>query len=352
MKRRLGSSSREMQSFLSFRSADLGIDLGTANTLIFEKKVGLLVDEPSVVVVDTKTKQIEAVGAEAWKMVGRTPFNRESVYPLKNGVIADLDLTSEMLKYFLRKVRTGVKILGSRIVICVPTETTQVERKAVKEAALALRAREVYIVEEPVAAALGAGLPICEPRGSMIVDIGGGTTEIAVLSLGDIVNKGSVRMGGHHMDEAIIQFIRRKYNVLIGQPTAEKVKMEIGCAEDPPEKTNAEVKGKDLIRQMPKVLSVNALEVHEALSRVVSSVVRSIRTVLERTPPEVCVDIVESGIALTGGGALLKGFDQRIERDTGIRTQLVEDPLLSVVRGTAMLLQQDYLLERVCLKGV
>ena len=341
-----------MQSLLGLRSADFGIDLGTANTLIQEKQRGLLVNEPSVVVVNIRTRRTEAVGAEAWRMLGRTPSNMEAVYPLKNGVIADLELTSEMLKYFLRKVETGVKILGSRIVICVPTETTQVERKAVKEAALTLRAREVYIVEEPVAAALGAGLPISEPRGSMIVDIGGGTTEIAVLSLGGIVNRGSVRMGGHHMDEAIIQFIRRKYNLLIGQSTAERVKMEIGFAQNPPEKTYAEVKGKDLIKQMPKVLSVDALEINEAISRIVLSIVRSIRIVLERTPPELCADIAESGIALAGGGVLLRGFDQRIEMDTGIRAQIVEDPLLSVVRGTAKLLQQDSLLKRVCLKGI
>ena len=341
-----------MRSLLRIRSADFGIDLGTANTLIYERQRGLLVNEPSIVVVNTRTKRTEAVGAEAAGMLGRTPFNIDAVYPLKNGVIADLDLASEMLKYFLRKVAKGVSIFGSRIVICVPSETTQVERRAVKQAALTLRAREVFLVEEPMAAALGADLPVSEARGSMIVDIGGGTTEIAVLSLCGFVCKGSVRVGGYHMDEAIIHYIRRKYNLLIGQSTAEKVKMEIGSADKLPKSIKADVKGKDLVQQVPKVLSVESLEIQEALSRTVSSIVRSIKTVLERTPPELSGDIAESGIAVTGGGALLRGFDRRIEREVGIPIRIVEDPLFSVVRGTAKLLNEESLLKRVCLRGV
>lgn len=341
-----------MVRIFGLRSADLGIDLGTANTLISDVRRGILINEPSVLAVNSRTNRTEAVGLEARRMIGRTPFDVEAVYPLKNGVIANLDLTSEMLKCFLRKAGKGVNLLGSRIVICVPTETTQVERKAVKEAALALKARKVYLVEEPVAAALGADLPITKAKGSIIVDIGGGTTEIAVLSLCGIVNRGAVRLGGHDMDEAIIQFIRRKYNFLIGYSTAEKVKIDIGCADTPHVKMNAEVKGKDLIMQRPKALSVDALEIHEALSRIISAIVRSVRTVLEKTPPELCVDIAERGITLSGGGAMLRGFDRCIERDTGISTSLVEEPLLTVLRGTTELLKQDYLLERVCLKGV
>lgn len=335
--------------WFSFGASDLGIDLGTANTLVYDRDRGLLLDEPSIVALNNTTGKVEAVGHEAKLMVGRTPANIIAVKPLKDGVIADFELTEVILKHFLDKVGRRGRRFGSRIVICVPTRTTQVERNAVRESALKAKTREVYIVEEPIAAALGSNLPISEPRGSMIVDIGGGTTEIAVISLGGIVSSASVRVAGNHFDGAIAQYIRRKYNLLIGEQTAERVKIEVGSAGPLPEPLVSVVKGRDLVKGIPRTIEITDSEVREAFSDSVDSIIYSIRLALEKTPPDLSGDIIESGIVLSGGGALLKGLASRIQDEIGIHTVLAESPLTSVAFGAGRLFQDDRLLRRVCL---
>ena len=323
-----------LRSLFSYFSNDLAIDLGTANTLVYARGRGIVVDEPSIVAINKQTNKVVKVGREAKDMLGRTPGNIVAIKPMKDGVIADFDVTEEMLKYFIRKAHNRNHLLSPRIVICIPSEITQVEKRAVKESALRAKASEVFLVEEAMAAAIGAGLPITEPSGNMIVDIGGGTTDIAVISLSGIVYSRSVRVAGNEMDESIIQYIKRKHNLLIGERTSEKIKISIGSAAELEEPLTMEIKGRDLIEGIPKTIEVTDEEIREALSDCMATVVNAVRVALERTPPELSADIVDQGIVLTGGGALLKNLDQLIKAETGLPVFLAEDPLSSVVLGT------------------
>ena len=336
-----------LRSLFSFFSNDLAIDLGTANTLVFARGRGIVVDEPSIVAINKLTNKVEAVGREAKEMLGRTPGNIVAIKPMKDGVIADFDVTEEMLKYFIKKAHNRNHLLSPRIVICIPSEITQVEKRAVRESALRAKASEVYLVEEAMAAAIGAGLAITEPSGNMIVDIGGGTTDIAVISLSGIVYSRSVRVAGNEMDEAIIQYIKRKHNLLIGERTAEQVKIEVGSATTLDQALTMEIKGRNLIEGIPKTLAITDEEMREALSDSIAMIVNAVRVALERTPPELSADIADNGIVLTGGGALLKGLDHRIKQDTGLPVFLAEDPLSSVAMGTGMMLEEMALLRRI-----
>lgn len=339
-----------LRSVFGFFSRDLAIDLGTANTVVFAKGRGIVVDEPSIVAINRLTNKVEAVGHEAKEMLGRTPGNIVAIKPMKDGVIADFDVTEEMLKYFIKKAHNRNHLLSPRIVICIPSEITQVEKRAVKESALRAKASEVYLVEEAMAAAIGAGLAITEPSGNMIIDIGGGTTDIAVISLSGIVYSRTARVAGNEMDEAIIQYIKRKHNLLIGERTAEQIKIEIGSAEPLKEKLIMEIKGRNLIEGIPKTVSITDEEVREALSDAIATIVNGVRVALERTPPELSADIVDKGIVLTGGGALLKNLDQRIKKETGLPVFLAEDPLMSVALGVGKMLDDMPLLKRVSLQ--
>ena len=338
-----------LRSLLSFFSNDLAIDLGTANTLVFARGRGIVVNEPSIVAINRLTNKVEAVGKEAKEMLGRTPGNIVAIKPMKDGVIADFDVAEEMLRHFIKKAHNRKHFLSPRIVICIPSEITQVEKRAVRESALRARASEVYLVEEAMAAAIGAGLPITQPSGNMIVDIGGGTTDIAVISLSGIVYSRSVRVAGNEMDESIIQYIKRKHNLLIGERTAEKVKIHIGSAAKLDEPCTLDIKGRNLIEGIPKTVTVTDEEMREALSDAISTIVNAVRVALERTPPELSADIAENGIVLTGGGALLKRFDQRIKEETDLPVFLAEDPLSSVAIGTGRMLLDMGLLRRISL---
>ncbi len=340
----------KLRSLFSFFSNDLAIDLGTANTLVYARGRGIVVNEPSIVAINRLTNRVEAVGTEAKEMLGRTPGNIVAIKPMKDGVIADFDVTEEMLKYFIKKAHNRNHLLSPRIVICIPSEITQVEKRAVRESALRAKASEVYLVEEAMAAAIGAGMPITEPSGNMVVDIGGGTTDIAVISLSGIVYSRSVRVAGNEMDESIIQYIKRKHNLLIGERTAEQIKIKIGSAAPLEEKMTMEIKGRDLIEGIPKTVTITDEEVREALSDSIATIVNAVRVALERTPPELSADIVDKGIVLTGGGALLKNLDLRIKQETGLPVFLAEDPLSSVVLGTGRMLQDMSLLRRVSLE--
>ncbi len=331
-------------------SNDLAIDLGTANTLVYLKGKGVVVSEPSVVAVQKDAmgqKKVLAVGKEAKKMLGRTPGSIVAIRPMKDGVIADFDITEEMLRYFIQKVHNRKALVRPRIVICVPSGITQVEKRAVKESAESAGAREVYLIEEPMAAAIGAGLPITEASGNMIVDIGGGTTEVAVISLAGIVYAKSVRVGGDKMDEAIVQYLKRKYNLLIGERTAEQIKIEIGSANPGEEVETMEVKGRDLVSGIPKTLGIDSGEIREALSEPVNAIVEAVRIALERTPPELAADIVDKGIVLAGGGANLKNLDVLLREETGLPVVIAEDPLSCVVLGSGKVLDELDLLKRV-----
>jgi rod shape-determining protein MreB len=337
-------------AILGMFSNDLAIDLGTANTLVYLKGKGVVVSEPSVVAVQkdaTGQKRVLAVGTEAKNMLGRTPGSIVAIRPMKDGVIADFDITEEMLRYFIRKVHERKALVRPRIVICVPSGITQVEKRAVKESAESAGAREVYLIEEPMAAAIGAGLPITEASGNMIVDIGGGTTEVAVISLAGIVFAKSVRVGGDKMDEAIVQYIKRKYNLLIGERTAEAIKIEIGEAYPGEQKLFFEVKGRDLVSGIPKTQEINSDEMREALSEPVNAIVEAVRISLERTPPELAADIVDKGIVLAGGGALLRNLDILLREETGLPVVIAEDPLSCVVIGSGRVLDEINLLKRV-----
>jgi len=331
-------------------SNDLAIDLGTANTLVFARGEGIVVSEPSVVAVQKDhmgQQKVLAVGMEAKKMLGRTPGSIVAIRPMKDGVIADFDITEEMLRYFITKVHNRKTLARPRIVICVPSGITQVEKRAVRESAESAGAREVYLIEEPMAAAIGAGLPITEASGNMIVDIGGGTTEVAVLSLSGIVYAKSVRVGGDKLDEAIVQYLKRKYNMLIGERTAEQIKIEIGSAYPDEVEKIMEVKGRDLVSGIPKTIDVNASEIREALSEPVNAIVEAVRIALERTPPELAADIVDKGIVLAGGGALLRNLDLLLREETGLPVVIAEDPLSCVVLGSGKVLDELDLLKRV-----
>ena len=329
---------------LGMLSVDMAIDLGTANTLVYVKNQGVVLNEPSVVaIIDNRgRKKVLAVGQEAKDMLGRTPGNIEAIRPLRDGVIADFEVAEEMIKYFIKKVHKGIGLANPQIVICVPSGATNVERRAIRESADAAGARKVYLIEEPIAAAIGAGLPVAEPTGSMVVDIGGGTTEVAVLSLGSVVLSTSIRCAGDKFDEAIQEYMRTSHKLAIGETTAEKMKKEIGSA-CPPDDGNGPqlyVKGRDLITGLPKEISVSQRQISEALAEPVSQIIDTIKKALEQTPPELAADIVERGIMLTGGGSLLANLDKVLRRSTSLPITIAEDPLLCVVMGTGRALEE------------
>jgi rod shape-determining protein MreB len=335
------------RSLFHLFSSDLAIDLGTANSLVFAKGKGIVVNEPSIVAINKLTGEIEAVGKEAKEMLGRTPGNIVAIRPLKDGVIADFKVTEKMLNYFIQKAHGRKLLVHPRIVIGVPSEITQVEKRAVIDSAFRAKASEVYLVEQAMVAAIGAGLPITEPSGNMVVDIGGGTTDIAVISLSGIVYSRSVRLAGNEMDDAITQYIKRKYNLLIGERTAEQIKIEIGSAYPLDEPLSMEIKGRNLIEGIPKTLVITDDEIREALSECVGTIVNAVRVALERTPPELSADIVDKGIVLTGGGSMLRNLDKRIREETSLPVTLADEPLSSVVLGTGKMLSDFNLLKKI-----
>lgn len=332
---------------ISYFSQDIAIDLGTSSTLIYIKGKGIVLNEPSVVTIETHSKKVLAVGEEAKRMVGRTPGNLTAIRPMREGVIADFDMTERMLRHFIQKVHRGRTLIRPRIIIGVPSRITQVEQRAVKESAELAGAREVYLIEEPVAAAIGAGLPITEPSGNMVVDIGGGTTDIAVISLGGIVYSESVRIAGDQIDGAIISHLKREYSLLIGEHMAERIKMEIGSAYPLPEKKQMAVKGRDLVSGIPRTILIDDSEIREALQDCLTTIIRAIRQALENTPPELAGDIIDRGIVLTGGGSLLQGLDDRLREETALPIVTVDDPLTSVVLGVGKTLEEFSLLRKI-----
>lgn len=333
---------------------DLGIDLGTANTLVHVRNKGIVLREPSVVAIQRGTGNVLAVGEEAKRMIGRTPGNIVAIRPLKDGVIADFDVTQSMLRYFIEKSISKGFLIRPRVVVGVPSGVTAVEARAVREAAFQAGAKEAYLIEEPMAAAIGAGLPVYEPTGNMIVDIGGGTTEVAVISLGGIVTSRSIRIGGDEMDEAIAQYIKRMYNLMIGERTAEEIKIELGAAffgdtEEDQERKNRTyaVRGRDLVTGLPKTVEVTATEIQEALAEPVAAILEAIKVCLERTPPELAADLMDRGIVLAGGGSLLWGLDRLVSQETGMPVYMAEDPLTAVAIGTGKVLENIEVLKRV-----
>jgi len=332
-------------------SSDIGIDLGTANTLVYVKDQGIVLREPSVVAVRAGSNLVLAVGDDAKRMLGRTPGNIVAVRPLRDGVIADYEVTEAMLRHFVRKVHNRRSWIRPRIVIAVPSGITELEKRAVNEAAAAAGAREVYLIEEPMAAAIGAGLPVQEAAANMIVDIGGGTTEVAVISLYGLVYSRSVRVAGDELDEAITTFMRRAYDLLIGERTAEEIKIRMGSAWPQEKETSVEVKGRDLVAGLPKTIKVSSTDIREAIAQPLESIVDSIRVTLERCPPELCADLVERGIVLTGGGALLPGIDRLVSEETGLPVHVSEDPLSAVAEGTGRLLDELNFLKKVSRVG-
>lgn len=326
-----------------FSKSYIGIDLGTANTLVAVRGKGIIIREPSVVAIDKDKREVIAVGMEAKRMIGKTPGNIIAIRPLKEGVIADFHITQKMLKYFMGKAMEGFNLTKPRVLIGIPSDITEVERKAVIEAAQMSGAKEVGLIEEALATAIGAGLPVNEPTGSMVVDIGGGTTDIAVVSLGGMVVANSVRMGGDDFDESIIQYIRNKHNLMVGEKTAETIKMTIAAVSNVDPTIHMDIKGRDLVSGLPKTVSLNQAEVCEAIELTVMTIVDRVKNVLERTPPELLSDIMNHGIALTGGGALLPGLDELLSRETGVDCYVAEDPLDCVAKGTAMVLEQGYM---------
>jgi rod shape-determining protein MreB len=336
---------------LGLLSADMAIDLGTANTLVYVKGKGIVLDEPSVVAIANNRgrKQVLAVGEEAKQMVGRTPGNIEAIRPLRDGVIADFEVAEEMIKHFIRKVHNRRGFASPRVIICVPSGSTAVERRAIQESAESAGARRVFLIEEPMAAAIGAGLPVTEPTGSMVVDIGGGTTEVAVLSLGGIVYARSIRVGGNKMDEAIISYIRRNHNLLIGEGTAERIKKEIGSACLPEDGNGpvVEIKGRDLMNGVPKEIVISQRQIAESMAEPVSAIIEAVKVALEHTAPELSADIVDKGIVLTGGGSLLGNLDFVLRHATGLPVSLAEEPLTCVALGTGRCLEEMKILRHV-----
>ena len=336
-----------MSEVLGWFSNDLAIDLGTATTLVYVRGRGIVLNEPSVVAIERKTEKVLAVGTEAKKMLGRTPGNILAIRPMKEGVIADFEMAEKMLRHFITKAHNRSTFVRPRIIIGVPSRITQVEQRAVRDSAELAGAREVYLIEEPVAAAIGAGLPITEPSGNMVVDIGGGTTDIAVLSLGGIVYSESVKVAGDRMDDAIMSYVKKKYNLLIGDHMAERIKVEIGSAYPFEEKKTIMAKGRDLISGIPRTLVLDDSEVREALYEPISTIVNAIKVALENTPPELAGDIIDCGIVLTGGGSMLWGMDTRLREETGLPIVTVDDPLTSVVLGVGKILDELDLLRKV-----
>ena len=336
-----------MSNALTFLGRDMAVDLGTANTLVYVRGRGIVLNEPSVVALNTNNGQIVAVGVEAKRMIGRTPGNIVAVRPLKDGVIADFDVTERMLRYFIQKVHRRSRMAKPRIVVAVPSGITGVEQSAVKEAGHQAGARRVYIIEEPMAAAIGAGLPIHEPTGNMVVDIGGGTTEVAVISLGGIVTSQSIRVGGDELDQAIITFGKKEYSLMLGERTAEEIKMAIGSAFPAEDEPHAEIRGRDLVSGLPKTVVISAAEVRKAIEEPVNLVVDAVKNTLDKCPPELAGDVMDRGIALTGGGALLRGLESRIREETGMPVQVADNPLDSVVLGTGKCVEDFETLRQV-----
>lgn len=326
---------------LGLFSNDLGIDLGTANTLVFVKDKGIVLREPSVVAIYASTRKVCAVGTEAKKMLGRTPEDIIAIRPMKDGVIADFDITEAMLRYFIKKVNRGKLFSAPRIVVAVPSGITEVERRAVKDSAIRAGARDVHLIGEPLAAAIGVGLPIDEPAANMIVDIGGGTTEVAIISLEGIVYTKSIRVGGDEIDNAIINYMKRAYNLLIGEHTAEEIKIRIGSAFPGDEKVSMEVRGRDSVAGLPKTITITSTEVREALGETLTSIVEMVRSALERCPPELSADLIDRGFVLAGGGAMIRGLDQLLSDATGLPVIIIDDPLSAVANGTGMVLGES-----------
>jgi len=339
-----------MDRVLGWFSQDLAIDLGTANTLVYVRGRGIVLDEPSVVAVEKRTGRILAVGAEAKRMLGRTPGTIVAIRPMRDGVIADFEVAEKMLSHFINKAHNRTTFVRPRVVICVPSKITQVEQRAVRDSAELAGAREVYMIEEPIAAAIGAGLPIAEPYGNMVVDVGGGTTDVAVISLAGIVYSESVKVAGDKMDDAISSYIKRKYNLLIGDHMAEMVKLEIGSAYPLDERKTIIIKGRDLISGIPKTLTIDDAEIREALAEPISAIVNAIKVALENTPPELAGDIIDRGIVLTGGGSLLRGLDIRLREETNLPIITVDTPLTTVVLGTGKALEELELLKKVSIQ--
>jgi rod shape-determining protein MreB len=336
-----------LRSLFSLFSSDLAIDLGTANTLVFAKGKGIVVNEPSIVAINKNTGEVEAVGKEAKEMLGRTPGNIVAIKPMKDGVIADFKVTEKMLNYFIQKAHGRKMLVHPRIVIGVPSEITQVEKRAVMDSAYRAKASEVHLVEQAMVAAIGAGLPITEPSGNMVVDIGGGTTDVAVISLSGIVYSRSVRVAGNEMDDAVMQYLKKKYNLLVGERTAETIKIEIGSAFPLDKPLSMEIKGRNLIEGVPRTVTIHDDEIRDALSECIATIINAIRVALERTPPELSADISDRGIVLTGGGALIKNLDKRIREETGLPVSIADDPLASVVLGTGRMLSDFLLLRKI-----
>ncbi len=348
----MAKEKKEKKGFMSMfglkkMTKDMGIDLGTANTLVYIKGQGIVVREPSVVAIRDDSKDVLAVGEEAKKMIGRTPGNIVAIRPMKDGVIADFDVTQSMLSYFIQKAAAKKGVVSPRIAICVPFGVTEVEKRAIEEAARAAGARDAYLIEEPMAAAIGAGLKVEEPEGNMVVDIGGGTTEIAIISLGGIVTAKSIRIGGDEFDESIVSYVKKEYNLMIGERTAEDVKINIGSTFKDDQETNMQIRGRDLISGLPKTIEINSTEVRDALKEPISSIVDAIKSTLEKTPPELASDIMENGIMLTGGGALLRGLDKLVKQETGMPVHIAEDPLDCVALGTGKSVEDQEIFEKV-----
>lgn len=331
----------------SFIGRDMAVDLGTANTLVYVRGTGIVLNEPSVVAINSATGGILAVGSEAKRMIGRTPGNIVAIRPLKDGVIADFDTTERMLRYFIQKVHRRRHLAKPRLIICVPSGITGVEQRAVKDAGYAAGARKVFIIEEPMAAAIGANLPVHEPTGNMIVDIGGGTSEVAVISLGGIVVSLSVRVGGDELDNAILQYVKKEYSLLLGERTAEEIKVAIGSAFPAPQEPHAEIRGRDLVTGLPRTVVVSAEEIRRAMDEPVAAIVDAVKAALDRTPPELSGDIMDRGVVLTGGGALLRGFDERLRHETGMPIFIADNPLDCVVLGSGKCIEEFDALQQV-----
>jgi len=337
--------------FFDFISNDIGIDLGTANTLVFVKGEGIVLNEPSVVALEVSSKKVLAVGIAAKEMIGRTPGEIVAIRPLKDGVIADFETTEKLLSDFIKRVVKHRYLMKPRIVISVPSGITEVEKRAVRDSAENAGAREVFLIQEPMAAAIGVGLPVDQPTGSMVIDIGGGTSEIAVIALNGIVNNISIRIGGDEMDEAIVLYLKKNYNLLIGERTAEEIKIKIGSAFPLETEEVMEIKGRDLIAGIPKTIKISSVQIREALSEPVESIVEAVRQALEQTPPELASDILDRGIIVTGGGALLKGLDKRLRHETNLAVIVADDPLTCVARGTGKVLDNLPFYSKVLIKS-
>ncbi len=330
---------------------DMGIDLGTANTLVYIKGKGIVAREPSVVAIQRDTNQVLAVGEEAKKMIGRTPGNIVAIRPLRDGVIADFDVTKSMLKYFIKKATKRRTFFQPRVVVCVPSGVTEVEKRAVEEAAIHAGARDAFLIEEPMASAIGAGLPVHDATGSMIVDIGGGTTEVAIISLGGIVTSKSIRVGGDELDVSIVSYIKKEYSLMIGERTAENIKITIGTANRNSEDSNMDIRGRDLITGLPKTLQINSKEIYSAMREPIYNIMDAIKSTLEKTPPELASDVMEQGIMLTGGGAMLDSLDELIKEETGMPVHIAENPLDCVAKGTGEALNSIDILKRASVKN-